>query len=203
MLDYLQAKKLLGRYGIRSIDSRYVGTAEEAVAFADGKGIALKLISDKAVHKTKAGLVKLGLGERGEIVSAFNYLVKKGRGLRPYKILAQRMAGSGVEVIMGGSTDKQFGRMLLVGLGGIYVETFRDVELRLCPINKDDAEGMLLGLKSGSVITYKGVATGMLASLLVKVSKLLVENERISELDLNPVIVREGSYDVVDIRIIE
>lgn len=147
--------------------------------------------------------MKLGLGERGEIVSAFNYLVKKGRGLRPYKILAQRMAGSGVEVIMGGSTDKQFGRMLLVGLGGIYVETFRDVELRLCPINKDDAEGMLLGLKSGSVITYKGVATGMLASLLVKVSKLLVENERISELDLNPVIVREGSYDVVDIRIIE
>lgn len=55
MLDYLQAKKLLGRYGIRSIDSRYVGTAEEAVAFADGKGIALKLISDKAVHKTRRG----------------------------------------------------------------------------------------------------------------------------------------------------
>jgi len=202
MLDYMQAKRLLDKYGIRSIDGRYVGAAGDAVAFSKGKGIVLKLISDKAVHKSKEGLVKLDLRGKEEITSAFNYLVRKGERLRPYKILAQKMSGGGVEVIIGGSTDKQFGRMLLVGLGGIYVETFRDVELRLCPINKDDAKEMLLDLRSSGAITYKGVATEMLASLMVKVSRLLIENEGVDELDLNPVIVREDSYDVVDIRII-
>lgn len=203
LLDYAQAKKLLDRYGIRSIGSRYVGTADEAVAFSGGKGMVLKLISDKAIHKSKAGLVKLGLRDEGEITAAFRDLVKKGEKLRPYKILAQEMSGGGIEIIMGGSTDKQFGKMLLVGLGGIYVETFRDTALRLCPISRDDAREMLASLKSGSVVTYGGAATDMLAGLLVKVSRLLVENEEVSELDLNPVIVRKGSYDVVDIRIIK
>lgn len=203
MLDYLQAKKLLDKYGIRSIDSRYVDAADDAVDFSGGKGIVLKLISDKAVHKSREGLVKLDLRGKEEITSAFNYLKRKGEKFRPYKILAQKMSGGGIEVIMGGSTDKQFGRMLLVGLGGVYVETFKDVELRLCPVSKDEAKEMLVDLKSGGVITYKGAATEMLSSLLAKVSRLLVENEGVSELDLNPVIVGEDSYDVVDIRIIK
>jgi len=105
-------------------------------------------------------------------------------------------------VIIGGNTDAQFGKMLLVGLGGVYVEAFRDVELRLCPITKADAGDMLSQLKSHDLITNNGRSTAMLASLLVKVSKLLVDNERISELDLNPVIVRGKAYDVVDIRMI-
>lgn len=202
LLDYAQAKKLLEKYGIRGIDGAYVGTAGEAIEFSKGKKIVLKLISDKALHKSKAGLVKLDLREKGEITAAFNSLVKKGEKLKPYKILAQKMSEGGIEIIIGGSTDKQFGRMLLVGLGGVYVETFRDVELRLCPINKVDAMEMLEDLRSGKVVTYNGAATEMLASLLVKVSKLLLENDDVSELDLNPVIVREGSYDVVDIRVI-
>jgi succinyl-CoA synthetase beta subunit len=203
LLDYLQAKKLLDRYGIRSIDSTYVGAADGAVAFSGGKGIVLKLISDKAIHKSKEGLVKLDLRGEGEITAAFNYLVKKGEKLKPYRILAQRMSGGGIEIIMGGNIDKQFGRMLLVGLGGVYVETFKDVELRLCPISRDDAKEMLADLRSGGVITYKGMATEMLAALMTKVSRLLVENPDVTELDLNPVIVREDSYDVVDIRIIK
>jgi succinyl-CoA synthetase beta subunit len=202
LLDYLQAKRLLDKYGISSIGSRYVGTAEDAAAFSGGKGIVLKLISDKAIHKSKEGLVKLDLRGKGEITAAFNHLVRKGEKLKPYRILAQRMSSGGIEMIIGGSTDKQFGRMLLVGLGGVYVETFKDVELRLCPISKGDAREMLADLKSGGVVTYGGEATEMLASLLTKVSKLLVENEDVSELDLNPVIVREDSYDVVDIRVI-
>ena len=202
LLDYVKAKQLLEKYGIRSIDAEYVGNARDAVAFSGGEGIVLKLISDKALHKSKAGLVKLGLKEKSEITEAFSYLVKKGEKLRPYKILAQKMSQGGVEVIIGGNTDKQFGKILLVGLGGGYVETFKDVELRLCPINKDDAREMLMDLKSSKIVTYDGAAAEMLASLLVKVSRLLMENTGVSELDLNPVIVRKNSYDVVDIRII-
>ncbi len=199
-MDYARAKRLLDKYGIGSVRSEYVGTAGEAMAFSGGKPIVLKLISNKALHKSKEGLVKLDLGKEREISSAFAYLERKGARLKPYKILAQRMAEPGVEVIIGGNTDKQFGKTLLFGLGGIYVETFRDVTLRLCPINRDDALGMIDDLKSGKIITDGGKSAGMVASLLIKVSKLLVENEDVVELDLNPVIVREGSYDVVDIR---
>jgi succinyl-CoA synthetase beta subunit len=200
MLDYARAKRMLDRYGISSVRSEYVGKANEAVEFSGGKPIVLKLISGKAVHKSREGLVKLNLSKEREISSAFAQLERKGARLRPYKILAQRMAEPGVEMIIGGNTDKQFGKTLLVGLGGIYVETFRDVALRLCPINRDDALGMLSDLKSSKIITDGGRSTEMVVALLLKVSKLLVENEDIQELDLNPVIVRDGSYDVVDIR---
>lgn len=202
LLDYMQAKKLLERYGIRSVESKYVSSAEDAAKFAGEKRVVLKLISDKALHKSKAGLVKLDLDGEKEISSAYNELARKGKRLRPYKILAQKMAESGVEVIIGGNTDKQFGKFLLVGLGGIYVETFKDVQLRLCPITKNDAAKMLAELKSGRIITYNGKTQPSMVSLLLKVSKLLMENKRVSELDLNPVIVREDSYDVVDIRVI-
>jgi succinyl-CoA synthetase beta subunit len=203
MLDYIQAKKLLETYGIKSADSKYVSSVEETVKFAGKDKIVLKLISNKAIHKSKAGLVKLDLTEQNEINAAYNDLVMKGKKLRPYKILAQKMAESGVEAIIGGNTDKQFGKMLLVGLGGIYVETFKDVQLGLCPITRNDAVYMLSELKSGRIITYDGKAEKQIVDLLLKVSKLLVEKKNISELDLNPVILRKDSYDVVDIRIIE
>lgn len=202
LLDYMQAKKLLDKYSISSVDSKYVGSADEAVRFSAGKKIALKLISGKAIHKTKAGLVKLGLEEKDSVENAYAELVKGGKRLRPYKIIAQKMAEEGVEIIIGGNTDPQFGKVLLVGLGGIYVETFGDVQLRLCPITKADAKEMLSELKSRKVVTYDGEAESMIVSLLMNVSELLTKNAKISELDLNPVIVRPKSYDVVDIRII-
>lgn len=203
MLDYMLGKKLLDGYKIRSVDAKYVKSADEAVKFAGRSGIVLKVISDKAIHKTKEGLVKLGLQEVEEIIAAYKDLEKKGKKYSPFKVLAQKMAAPGVEMIIGGSTDKQFGKMLLVGLGGIYVETFKDVQLRLCPITKADAMDMLAELKSGKIITFNGAAEKQAVDLLLKVSKMLVERKGISELDLNPIIMRADSYDVVDIRIIE
>lgn len=203
MLDYMLGKKLLDGYHIHSVDAKYVKSSDEAVKFADGSKIVMKVISDKAIHKSKEGLVKLGLEEPKEIADAYNDLEKKGKKYAPFKVLAQKMASSGVEIIIGGSTDKQFGKMLLVGLGGIYVETFKDVQLRLCPITRADAEDMIANLKSGRIITYDGAAEKQIVDLLLKVSSMLAEKKNISELDLNPVIVRKDSYDVVDIRIIE
>lgn len=202
LLDYMQAKKLLDRYGIGSVESRYVESEEGAAKFAGGRKIVLKLISGKAVHKSRAGLVKLGLSSSEEINAAYSELVRKGKRLRPYKVLAQKMAPGGVEMIIGGKTDSQFGKMMLVGLGGIYVETFKDVQLRLCPITRADAVDMVSELKSRDIITYNGKAEAQIVSLLLKVSRLLTGSKKVVELDLNPVIVRQDSYDAVDIRII-
>ncbi|MDE1851512.1 MAG: acetate--CoA ligase family protein [Candidatus Micrarchaeota archaeon] len=202
-MDYVEASSMLDKYGIRSIESRYVSSAEQAVKFAGSSPIVMKVLSGKALHKSRSGLVKLDLRGKEEIGRAFAELEKKAKSLSPYKIIAQKMAGKGIEVIIGGKTDEQFGKTILLGLGGIYVEVFKDFSLRICPIRQIDAKEMISQLKSGDVITYNGKNAKMLEELLMKVSKLLSANDRIAELDLNPVILREDGYDVVDIRILK
>lgn len=203
LLDYMEAKKLLDRYGIANIESKYVSSAQEAVKFAGGKPIVLKVISDKALHKAKAGLVKPNLLSQKEVESAYKELYAKAAKLKPYKMIAQRMAHSGIEIIVGGRTDQQFGKFILIGLGGIYVEAFKDFALRLCPITKQDSMEMIEQLKSRNVITYNGEMEEKLSALLLKVSKMLTNNDGINELDLNPIIVNEGGYTAVDIRILK
>jgi hypothetical protein len=203
LLEYFKAKGLLDRYGIRSIESRYVSNADAAVGFSKGEAIVLKVISEKALHKSRAGLVKLGLEDKNEIKRAYKELEAKGKKIAPYKIIAQKMAGRGVETIIGGREDPQFGKMVLIGLGGIYVEAFKDFALRSCPITRYDANEMLDQLRSREILTYNGKSTKMLTELLLSISRLLNENASIKELDLNPVILRESSYDIVDIRVLE
>ena len=203
LLEYFEAKKLLDKYGIKSIDSKYISSSQDASKFAKDSKIVLKLISGKALHKSKAGLVKLNLSGTKEITAAYNDLVKKGKPFTPYKIMAQKLASSGVEIIVGGRTDPQFGKLILLGLGGIYVEVFKDFALRVCPITKGDAQDMIDQLKSKDVVTYHGKNAKILVEILLKVSKMLSENNNISELDLNPIIMKEDSYEAVDIRILE
>lgn len=201
LLDYFEGKKILDKYGIKSIESKYVVSGSEASKFSSNGPIVLKLISDKALHKSKEGLVKLNLKGK-EAETAFEELSKKGNALKPYKIIAQKMSRNGIEIIVGGRTDPQFGKLILLGLGGIYVEVFKDFALRICPIDKNDALDMISQLKSKDVVTFKGEDTEMLVKLLLSVSKLLTDNDNITELDLNPLIIREGSYEAVDIRMI-
>ncbi len=201
LLDYFEGKKLLDKYGIKSIESSYVSSSKEALSFAGKDHIVLKLISDKALHKSKAGLVKLDLNGE-DITVAFKDLELKGKDLKPYKIIAQKMSKGGVEVIVGGRTDPQFGKLILLGLGGIYVEVFRDFALRVCPINRNDAQDMIDQLRSKNVVTFQGKDNEMIIGLLLSVSKLLTDNEKVTELDLNPLIIKEGSYVAVDIRMI-
>ncbi len=203
LLDYIKARDMLGRYGISSVKSGYVDSPEQAVKFSEGKPLALKVLSEKALHKSKSGVVKLGLLDPDDIREAFSELSSKASRLRPYKILAQRMAPPGVEAIIGGRKDPQFGQTILLGMGGIYVEAFRDFSLRICPITRYDSVEMIHQLRSAQVITHNGKSEKMLSGLLLGVSRLLGEHPEITELDLNPVIVREDGYEAVDLRIIE
>lgn len=202
LVDYYKARSLLDKYKIRSIRSGYVSTEKEAVKFWNGKSpIVLKVLSDKALHKSKSGLVQLDLHDEMEIKKAYNLLSKKAAKLRPYKIIAQEMASKGTEIIIGGNIDQQFGKMILLGLGGIYVETFKDFALRLCPITKYDALTMIDQLRSKQVIAPDDKSKEMIVSLLLKVSDMFVKND-FKELDLNPIILHDGTYDAVDLRIL-
>ncbi|MGI0100635.1 MAG: acetate--CoA ligase family protein [Candidatus Micrarchaeaceae archaeon] len=201
LMEYSKAHSLLLKYGIKNVESRYVDSANEAVSFSKGSPIVLKVISSKALHKSKNKLVALNLSSKNDIVQEFKSLESTAKKFKPYKILAQKMVGNGLEIIMGGKTDQQFGKMVLIGLGGIYVETFRDFALRICPIERHDAEAMLQQLKSRQVIAPDKASSDMLVDLLLKVSKMFTEN-KITELDLNPIILHDGTYDAVDLRII-
>jgi succinyl-CoA synthetase beta subunit len=200
MLDYMEAADLLSKYKIKSERSRYVSSSDKALEFAGKKKIAMKVISGNAIHKSKLGLVKVDLSYE-DIPKAFSELSSAGKKFAPYKILAQEMADPGVEAIIGGKIDSQFGKMILIGLGGIYVEILKDFALRVCPIKKEDAYDMIYQLHSQSIITYNGDSREIVADLLMKVSKMISE-ENITELDLNPVIIRKNGYSIVDIRII-
>ena len=130
-LEYFTGKKLLDRYGIHSVESRYVKSAGDAVKFSKGEPIVLKVLTDKALHKSKAGLVKLNLSNSTAIKFAYAELERKAAKLKPYSIIAQKMSRGGVEIILGGREDPQFGKLVLLGLGGIYVEAFRDFALHV------------------------------------------------------------------------
>jgi hypothetical protein len=201
LVEYFEAEKLLKRSGIRSVESAYVRNAGAAVAFAGGQGIVLKAVSRLALHKSKSGLVMAGLRTPEDITKAYNLLEKRAAPYKPYRILAQKMVKGGVEIIIGGNEDAQFGKMILLGLGGIYVEAFRDFALRVCPISMDDAVSMVRQLRSKKVIAPDAADERMIAELLLKASRMY-RNSNVKELDLNPVILHDGTYDAVDIRMI-
>ncbi len=204
-MDYMAACKLLGSYGIRAQRSRYARDSEDAVRFSAGNRIVIKAMSQKALHKSRSGLVALNVSGEGEIRKRFTMLEKRAAKYRPFKILVQDMvpfSEKNVEIIVGGNEDSQFGKMILLGLGGIYVEAFRDFSLRACPITRHDAESMIDDLRAKDVIAKDKAAREMVTGLLLKVSRMLSGDNGIKELDLNPIILHDGTYSPVDVRVL-
>ena len=136
-----------------------------------------------------------------EIARAYRSLEKRAAQYRPYHMLAQRMVGGNIEIIIGGNDDPQFGKMILLGLGGIYVEAFRDFAIRVCPIDMDEALSMVRQLRSRAVVAPDAARERMVAELVLKAARMY-QNSDVKELDLNPVILHDGTYDAVDIRMI-
>lgn len=160
--------------------------------------LALKINSSEILHKTEAGGVKLRIQNEEEAVAAYDEIMANVARTNPGKktdgILVQEMAASGVEIIIGVTNDKQFGPMLLVGLGGIYVEVFKDAALYPVPLNKGEAMNMLKSLKSYKMLTgYRGSAPcdlDALTDMMVKIANYAYEHkDEIKEMDLNPVFV--------------
>ena len=196
----MSAQRIAKTYGIRTVRSAYVENAEAAKRFAGNSRIVLKAIPNVPAHKSKSGLVAVGIDVHG-IEGAFRNISARAKKYGAYKMLAQEMV-SGTEIILGGKNDSQFGKMVLIGLGGIYVEAFKDFALRLCPVSKHDALDMIDQLRSSAVVAPDAKSRSRIADLIVKVSKMY-SNSRIDELDLNPVILHDGTYDAVDLRMIE
>ena len=112
----------------------------------------------------------------------------------------------GTEILIGSMTDTQFGKMIALGIGGIFTEIYKDVTFRLIPITKDDVKEMMNEIKGKKIFEgFRGlpqVKTEELTNLMLKISKLVEENPIIKEMDLNPVVATEKGLITIDARII-
>jgi acyl-CoA synthetase (NDP forming) len=210
-----ESKDLISKYGFPTGDYKLVNSKDEAVKFANkiGYPVVAKLMSPDIIHKTDAKVIKLNIRSDEELEEAYGEIIVNGKSYNPNAkiegVNIQKMAEKGVaEIIIGGLRDKNFGPVLMFGFGGIFVEIFKDVAYRVCPITKEQADKMIRSIKAFPLLDgYRGHVKGdinQLIMLIINCCTLLMENPEIIELDLNPVIIFEMGKGVmvVDARII-
>lgn len=208
MLSEPEAYKLLKNYEIPLPASGFAKSVEEAVSEAKRIGfpVAMKIVSEDVIHKSDIGGVKLNLASEQSVSDAFQEIsnIAQDAGLRLDGVIITEMIKGGVETIIGCSEDAEFGSYIIFGLGGVFVELFKDVSVRVLPLCAQDAEEMVKEVKSSMLLLgYRSEKTKHIAGLvdiITKMSRLVLE-EQIAEVDLNPVIVRENDVYVVDARI--
>ena len=199
-LSEFDSKNELIQYGIPVPAQAVVRSKEELQTALSGMKypVVLKINSNEILHKTEAGGVKLNIQNITEAAAAYEEILSNVKKKLPNAatdgILVQEMVPSGVEMIIGITNDKQFGPMLLVGLGGIYVEIFKDVSLYPIPVNRQEAGTMLEKLRAYPLLAgYRGSSLcdlEALKNLMVKISDYAAEHkDEIKEMDLNPVFV--------------
>jgi acyl-CoA synthetase (NDP forming) len=211
LLTEVEAKALLGAAGVTVIPAQLARTREEAVTFAQVAGfpVVLKICSPDVVHKSDSGGVRLNLRSAAEVSAAFDAIISSVRKAEPTAVIdgvsVQPMAKPGVEVIVGLTTDAQFGPALMFGLGGVAVEVLKDVAFRLAPLTQRDASAMIREIRSLPLLTgHRGQPAVDLAALermLLQVSALAEEHPEIKELDLNPIFAYPDGCVAVDARI--
>jgi acetyltransferase len=207
-----EAQAVLQRFGVPFAPSAWVNTPEEAVKFASTVNgpVVLKIVSPQILHKSDAGGVRLNLVGEPAIRQAYADIVASARKYDPQAqikgMLVAVQAEPGVEVIIGAKRDAQFGPVLMFGLGGIFVELFKDVVFRVAPITRKEALEMIRSVKGYKLLAgYRGRPAAdleSLASTLVAVGRLLLSCPDVAELDLNPMVVNERGAVSLDARII-
>lgn len=202
-LSESESKREISAVGIPVPWQTTASSLEELkAALADASyPLVLKVDSPDILHKTDAGGVKLNIKNEEEALAAYESIMTSCRNYnseaRIDGVLVQEMLKSGTEIIVGIKNDKQYGPMLLCGLGGIFVEVFKDAVLSPCPVSKSEALDMLSQLKAYKLLTgYRGSApldVDALADIMVKLSQYASDNkDTVSEIDLNPVFVYEN-----------
>lgn len=213
LLTEAESKHLLSHYGIPVVETHLAKTSEQALSLAKKMGfpLVLKLSSETITHKTDVGGVKLNLKTVDDVIKAFEEIkesVSRLAGVEHFNgVTVQRMIPSGgYELILGSSTDLQFGPVLLFGTGGQLVEIFKDSALAIPPLNNSLARRFMEKTKIYEALKgvrgRKAANLGALEELLVNFSRLVVENRRIKECDINPLLVSGDDMIALDARIV-
>jgi acetyltransferase len=179
---------ILDAYGIRLVSWKRAESEDAAVAEAEtfGYPVALKTAHAEVLHKSDVGGVHLNLADTDSVRGAYRKLLKIGPA-----VLVQKMAKPGLEWLVGGRQDPSFGPAVVAGLGGIYVEIFRETSIRIAPVTMEEAGRMVDRSRGAALVRgVRGEAAldrQALCDALVRISWLLHDFPEIQELDLNPV----------------
>ncbi len=198
-----EVKDLLNLYGISTTKYKVINKESELDKIGLKYPVALKVCSNKILHKTDVGGVKLNIRDEQELRKIFREFKKK---FPKENLLVDQMEEKGVEIIIGLVQDPTFGLSIMCGIGGIYTELYKDVSFRVVPIDRYDAEQMIEEIKGKKLLEgFRNIPANkqLVIDLILKVSKIGAElDEHIDQMDLNPVFVYEESLCVVDAKLI-
>ena len=206
-LSEYDSKALVEAFGVQTTRDEVGSDADSAVAAAEriGYPVAIKVNSADILHKTEAGGIRLGLADADAVRLAFAEVTSNATAYdanaRVDGVVVQEMVSGGVETIVGVSYDEQLGPFLLFGTGGVMVEVYNDVALRLCPITREDALEMIGEVQGARLLRgFRGAPAadvGALADTLVRVSQMAAQLEgSLGELDLNPLMALPAGQGV-------
>ena len=213
------SKAILKLYGIQVSRDELCTTPAEAVRAAKGLAypVVLKISSPELLHKSDLGLVRVGIDSDRAVRSAFDELTTAGRRAAGRKgriegvLVCEQVAG-GVEMVVGVSQDELFGPVVMVGLGGVFVEVLGDVTFRVPPFGRDEAKRMLRELAGfamlGGVRSAKAADVGALVDAIMNVQRLAMDlaspefAEQLGELDVNPLVVRPRGAVALDALVV-
>ena len=205
------AKQILTHYGVKVPRYALVSNPDDAEKKAKELGFPLvaKIVSPQILHKTDEKGVKVGLNTELQVRETFNEMY--GRLSKKFNVkgmLIEKMVPKGVtELIVGLQNDPQFGPVIMLGLGGIFTEIFKDISFRILPIDKEDAIEMIESLQGKQILKgFRGaepVNIEVLSNALVNIGKLGIDMATYYDsIDFNPVIAYANDYYVVDAKII-
>jgi acyl-CoA synthetase (NDP forming) len=198
-----EVKDLLKIYKIKTTNYKLVKKEEDLKNLGLKFPVALKVCSNKILHKTDVGGVKLGIKDMVELKKTFKEFKAK---FPKENLLVDQMEEKGVEVIIGLVQDPTFGLSIMAGVGGIYTELYKDVSFRVVPVDRYDAEQMVGEIKGKKLLEgFRNIQANkkLVVDLIMKTSKIGEElMDHIDQMDLNPVFIYKNDYCVVDAKLI-
>jgi acetyltransferase len=212
-LTEVEAKEILGAYGIPAVATSVVGTPDEAARAASsiGRPVALKILSPDITHKSDVGGVMLGLADPATVQEAARTMLDNVRAACPdariegFTVQPMADTGGAHELIVGAAADAQFGPVILFGQGGTGVEVVRDQALALPPLNLHLAHELMRATRIFRLLQgYRDrppAALDEIALTLVKVSQMVADLDRVAELDINPLLADANGVIALDARV--
>jgi acetate---CoA ligase (ADP-forming) len=209
-----EAVEVLEHYGIPIARSKAAATVEQTLSAAEEMGypVAIKVIAEQISHKSDVGGVELNLRNGPAVAAAFSDMMARIKetypNVEPDGVLVQPMVSGGWELILGGRQDRQFGPVVLVGLGGIFAEIFEEVAVRVGPISRQEAVEMFNSLRGSQALRgargHRPADVNSVIEALLQLSMLLEDFPEIQEIDINPLrVFHEGEgCRALDARII-
>lgn len=206
-LSEYESKQVLAAYGIPVTRELLVKSAPELQQALPGFDypLVLKGCSPDISHKTERGLIRVDIRSEAEALDAFEQ-VRAGMGGGERAVLLQEMIQGKRELVVGLTRDPQFGPCVMFGLGGIFTEVLKDTAFRVAPLEKADALEMMNEIRARRILeSVRGMEAAdrdSLADILVNVGRIGLENPRVGEIDINPVILQGKRPVAVDALVV-